>query len=51
MNAKNLPETGGILSPDPYVELAMRPGDYTVGEQSQRSTSRPRTVDPKWYVP
>ena len=29
MNASNLPESGGLLSPDPYVELAMRPGDYT----------------------
>jgi hypothetical protein len=48
MSADNLPESGGLLSPDPYVELAMRPGDYTAGEQAQRSTSRPATTDPKW---
>ena len=48
MSAENLPETGGLLSPSPYVELAMRPGDYTAGDQAQRSTSRPGTTDPKW---
>lgn len=51
MKASNLPESGGLMSPDPYVELAMRPGDYTAGEQSQRSTSRPSTCDPKWEPP
>lgn len=48
MGADNLPESGGLLSPSPYVELALRPADFTAGEQSQRSTSRPSTCTPKW---
>lgn len=51
ISAANLPESGGLLSPDPYVELAMRPGDHIAGDQSQRSTSRPRTIEPKWEPP
>lgn len=51
MGASGLPESGGLVSPDPYVELAMRPGDFTAGDQAQRSTSRPRTTSPRWEPP
>ena len=50
MGASGLPESGGLVSPDPYVELAMRPGDFTAGDQAQRSTSRPRTTSPRWFL-
>lgn len=51
MSARDLPVSGGLLNPDPYVELTMRPADATVGDQLQRSTSRPRTLSPKWEPP
>jgi hypothetical protein len=38
-------------SSDPFVEMFLRPADKSGGAQKQRSSHKPRTLNPRWEPP
>jgi hypothetical protein len=38
-------------SSDPFVEFFLRPADKSAGAQKQRSSHKPRTLNPRWEPP
>lgn len=38
-------------SSDPFVEFFLRPAEKNAGAQKQRSTHKPRSLNPRWEPP
>jgi hypothetical protein len=52
IGAHDLPEVDILThSSEPFVEFFLRPADKKAGPQNQRSSHKPRTLNPKWEPP